>query len=147
MTQESASPSEAPSPWIARLRTLLLILLIFLFGAVSGLGGGALFMKHRLQGVFRNPDQMNQPGERILARAGNKLKRELKLTEAQHQAVTRELELTHQNLQQIRRDAIGEIRRTIRDNSQRIEDCLPQDKHATLQELLRDQLEPWGMAP
>lgn len=142
-TESSTEPSHRRIPWI---RTLLTLLLVFLFGVLSGLGGGALFMKHRIQQAFRDPQQMNGPGERIIAHLGDHLKRELDLTDAQHQAVARELEATRQDLLGIRQEAVGNVRQAIKDTQQRLQACLPRDKHESFRRMLRDKLEPWGMA-
>lgn len=136
-----------PSLKPGRTRALLLLLLVFLLGAASGVGGGLLFLRSLAHRAWAGELGENSPVELVTNRLENQMSAELELTPEERQAVQKELALTVGQFRELRVKMRSDIRAIVEDTLTRVETQIPEEKRARLRERAGDRLRPWGLMP
>ncbi len=131
----------------SRAKAILLLIAVFGLGAITGVGGSVIITVNRIKHNLRNPDPANGPADRVLKRIGNRLEKDLDLTEEENRWVREELVTTRDQLGEVRMKLRKDIEAVIHDTVARIENRLPEGKRAELQRKADEFLEHWGMAP
>ena len=128
-------------------KPLAVLALVFSLGAVSGIGGVALVMKHRLREMVRHPQLYQGPGDRAFERIHRDLAKNLDLTPEEAAALRGELEVARDELRELRVALLDDVRGVVRDTLTRMEAHLPEPKREALRRQAAERLEPWGLDP
>lgn len=122
-------------------------MVVFLLGAISGIGGSAIVVVQRQQYTFRNPQLAEGPASRVIERIGNDLEDHLDLTPEKRGSVSEELAVCYMHLLEIRIKLLQEIRGVASGTVGRVENRLPKEKHDTLRQRVKERLESCGIRP
>lgn len=142
----SSTAPTPPSPRRStRGRAVALLVAVFVLGAVSGLGGGALWLRRQIRTAIAAPAETEGAVERLMARLESNLASELSLTAEQRAAVREEFQTTEREFRQLRMQFATDGQRLARDAVTAIERRLPPDKHQALRDSARKRLEVWGI--
>lgn len=136
-----------PSLKPGRTRALLLLLLVFLLGAASGVGGGLLFLRSLAHRAWAGELGGNSPVELVTNGLEHQMSAELELTPEERKAVQKELALTVGQFRELRVKMRSDIRAIVEDTLTRVETKIPEEKRARLRERAGDRLRPWGLMP
>ncbi|MCW0219277.1 MAG: hypothetical protein OJI67_13205 [Prosthecobacter sp.] len=134
-----------PSLKPGRTRALLLLLLVFLLGAASGVGGGLLFLRSLAHRAWAGELGENSPVELVANGLEHQVSAELELTPEERQAVQKELALTVGQFRELRVKMRSDIRAIVEDTLTRVETKIPEGKRARLRERAGARLRPWGL--
>ena len=146
MTNITENTPEIPrAPRRNRCTAIGLLVLMFILGIVTGVGGGALVLRHKLRQQAFSLTNDRSPGDYAIKRAEKEISKGLKLSTDELTAVKAELEITRDRIHEIRRRTVTDVRATILDTIERIKARLPSDKRAMLDEKARKHLTPWGV--
>ena len=139
---DTASPSSGN-----RLRAFLLIVLVFVLGAASGIGGGLLVLQRLMQRSFAGDFVKNGPGEILAATLENQIASEVDMTPAERAAAKQEVEASLVKFKELRMRMRGDVRDIVKDTLLRVESRLPPEKRDKLRERVTARLQPWGLMP
>lgn len=128
--------------WVA----VALLVLMFFLGIVTGVGGGALVLRHRLQQRMLNLTKA-APSDALIDHFEKEIDSSMKLSDDERAAVKSELAITRDQVAEIRQRTVIELRATTRDSLDRIKAKLPNDKREVLEGKARERLAPWGLLP
>lgn len=128
-------------------KAIVLLVMVFLLGAITGMGGSIMVMIHRLQNNLNNPELADGPANRVINRMENDLKSHLDLSPEESSAVREELEQSRKELREIRIKLSQDLRRVAGDTTDRIGNRLPEAKRQPLRDLANKRLKPWGLQP
>jgi len=137
------TPRRSGSRW----RAVLLLSLVFLLGIACGLGGGGLWLRHRIQATLQDPASAPAPAARILERIEERITEELSLEPAERALVGAQLDEAAGALRALRTQSIRSARDIVETTERRIAEALPAEKRARFREFAREGLRPWGFAP
>ena len=141
-------PSESsPAPRRKRWAAIALLALMFLLGIITGVGGGALVLRHRLQQRAFSLGKSPGPGDLFIDRIEKEMTSRLALTDEEKSTVKSELAVTRDQVQAIRQRAVLDLRTTTRETLDRIKSKLPAEKRGLLESKARERLGPWGLLP
>jgi cell division protein FtsB len=125
----------------SRWKAIAVLVVVFVFGLVAGIGGTALVVRRSLQKQIAT----GMVGTPLIDRLEKEMKISLNLTPAEQTAVGAELDITRRELIESRKHMIEGLRTTSEDTLSRIKSHLPPDKQAMLEERARNRLAPWGL--
>ena len=128
-------------------KAIALLVLVFLLGAITGIGGSIMVTVHRLKENMRHPELSQGPANRMIARIGKDLEKQLDLTAEESDAVREELAASRVQLHEIRVQLLQDVRSVAVETVDRIASRLPEAKRKPLRELTNERLEPWGLQP
>jgi uncharacterized protein YneF (UPF0154 family) len=126
-----------PSRW----KAICLISLVFVLGVVVGIGGGALVVRRTLQKQLAAGNVATP----LIDHLERELTAKLGLTPSEQDAVRTELDVTRREIRDHRLHMLENLRTTSETTLARIKARLPEEKQATLEELARNRLGPWGL--
>ncbi|MBK1883886.1 hypothetical protein JIN85_15820 [Luteolibacter pohnpeiensis] len=133
------------------MKAIALLVLMFLLGAVGGVGVTSMVISKRLQATFRenlrNPNRSSGPVDLMFNRLEKNLTKELDLTAAEQEAVGEELEQTRVQMRAVRTGIGRDVRRIGIGTVIRIGKRLPEEKRQKFREIARERLLPWGIDP
>lgn len=129
------------------VKAILVLLLVFLLGNLTGIGASTSLMLKRLQANVRQPETSHGAAVRLLDRAERKLDESLDLSPSERADVHGEFMVTRQRLAEIRLRMIGELRRLSHDTVERVSRRIPESKRGDFRRLADERLRPWGFAP
>ena len=136
------TPSEFPTPpRPARLKALVLLALIFVLGIATGVGGGALALRHTL----RQKIAAGTAATAVVDRIEQATISSLNLTPAEQAAIAPEFEITRTRVLEQRREVMKALRETAQDTLQRVKAKLPPQKQLQLEHAALKRLEAWGL--
>ncbi|MGC4016243.1 MAG: hypothetical protein QM755_17230 [Luteolibacter sp.] len=142
-------PTDSLPPALPKKRSkwkaVLLLLVVFLLGAVTGVFTCGAVILAKLRESARNPAAASRPMERFFDRTERQLDRELNLDAEEKQAVHEELETTSGRLREIRMGVSRDVRALAHDSVERIAARLPEEKRAAFREKASKRLGPWGL--
>ena len=124
-----------------RWKAIGLLCLVFILGAVTGIGGGALILRH----VIQSRISAGITGVPLLDRAERAILSNPDLTNAEREAIKVEFAVTRSRIIESRKNMLSELRETAEDTLNRIKTHLPAGKQDLLDQQARKQLAPWGM--
>lgn len=142
------APSEpSPAPRRKRWAALALLALMFMLGIITGVGGGALVLRHRLQQRVLSLGKSPGPGDLFIDRLEKEMTSGLALTSEEQSIVKSELAVTRDQVHTIRQRTVIDLRTTTRETLDRIKSKLPMEKREPLESRARERLGPWGLLP
>ena len=130
-----------------RLRALLLLLIVFVLGAATGIGGSLLAMRHLAQRGLAGNLGPYDPLVRISAQWERDIAAELDFTPGERDRAHDELAVTVERLQELRSGMYADGRVIIADTIERVAADLPEEKRAAFRESIAKRLRPWSLAP
>ncbi len=130
-----------------RLRAVLLLLIVFVIGAATGIGGSLLAMRHLAQRGLAGNLGPYDPLVRVSARWERDIAAELDFSPSEAARAHHELTLTVERLQAMRSDMYADGRVVIADTIERVAADLPEEKRAAFRESIAKRLRPWSLAP
>ncbi len=135
------SSSSNPSPRPKRWKAIGLLLLIFVVGIVTGAGGLAIVVRHKLQVQMAN----GTVGTVVVDRLEKELISKLDLSPSEQAAITPEFDITRREVRSHRLRMLEALRETSQDTLQRLKSKLPPEKQEILEQAARKRLGPWGL--
>ncbi len=142
------APSESsPAPRRKRWAALALLALMFLLGIITGVGGGALVLRHRLQQRAFSIGKSPGASDLFIDRLEKEMSSGMNLTSDEKAVVKSELAVTRDQVHSIRQRAVLDLRATTRETLDRIKSKLPTEKRESLEARARERLGPWGLLP
>lgn len=142
------APSESsPAPRRKRWAALALLALMFLLGIITGVSGGALVLRHRLQQRAFSIGKSPGASDLFIDRLEKDMSSGMNLTNDEKAAVRSELAVTRDQVHAIRQRAVLDLRVTTRETLDRIKSKLPMEKRDSLEARARERLGPWGLLP
>ena len=139
------SPATPVAPRRNRWVALALLALMFVLGIITGIGGGALVLRHRLQQRVFSLAKSPGPGDLLIDRLEKEMSSGLKLTPDEQSMVNSELAVTRDQIHSIRQRTVLDLRATARETLDRIKSKLPTEKRDELESKARERLTPWGL--
>ena len=141
MTDTPAKPTSGT--W----KALLVLALVFLLGAATGIGGGLLFLRAQIRKAATAPVNNQGPFDKLSARIESQLGKNLQLDPQERNAVHEELALTTRRAKELRLHLAGDIRALAGDTIARIGSHLSAEKQTKLRQDADAWLAPWGLQP
>ncbi len=142
------APSESsPAPRRKRWAALALLALMFLLGIITGVGGGALVLRHRLQQRAFSLGKSPAASDLFIDRLEKEMSSGMDLTIEEKAVVKSEMSVTRDQVHAIRQRAVIDLRTTTRDTLDRIKSKLPVEKRESMESKARERLGPWGLLP
>jgi hypothetical protein len=130
---------------LAFLRLVIVVGLIFLGGALCGVTGSYLYVRHRLKVAFHASPDVPGYADKVAARLQNEWVRKLNLDASQAEMVQHELVTTALEIKQLRFATVNRFEELCRDALKRIESNLPEDKRARFHALAEAESKRWDV--
>lgn len=128
-------------------KALLVLALVFLLGAATGIGGGLLFLRAQIRKAATAPLNNQGPFDKLSARIESQLVKNLQLDPPERSAVHEELAVTSRRAKELRLRLADDIRALAGDTIARIGGHLSAEKQAKLRQDADAWLAPWGLQP
>lgn len=126
-------------------KAVLLLLVVFVLGAASGIGGGLLFLRSQIRRAATAPVTNRGPLDTLADRMESRLTGRLQLSESERSAVREELAASVRQAKEIRLRIANDIRALAGDTVARIAKHLSAEKQVKLWKEAESRLEPWGL--
>jgi hypothetical protein len=130
-----------PSPRPKRWKAIGLLLLLFVVGIVTGVGGLAIVVRHKLQVQMAN----GTVGTVVVDRLEKELISKLDLSPSEEAAIRPEFDITRREVRLHRQRMLESLRETSRGTVQRLKSKLPPEKQELLEKVAHKRLGPWGL--
>jgi len=143
MNTTDTPPKPAGGVW----KALLILILVFILGAATGIGGGLLILRAQIRKAATATVSQQGPLDKLAARVEAHLGDRLHLSATERSALHEELGVTTRRAKELRLRLADDIRALAGDTIRRIGARLPAEKQAALRKEMDERLTPWGLKP
>jgi hypothetical protein len=128
---------------LAVLRVGIVVALIFLGGALCGVTGSYLYVRHRLKQAFHASPELPGYADKVAARLQSEWVRRLNLDTSQAEMVHRELATTAHDIKVLRFTTVNRFEELCRETLKRVESNLPEEKRSQFHALAEAESKRW----